>query len=69
MFWNNKGKSKDDDVEHIKIDTEIIRKNAGKRLDSQSQNQQSGIVNLNEGAGMGNEYFTKNENKNRKKDD
>jgi hypothetical protein len=63
MFWNKKEKSNDNSAKHIKIDTTIIRKNAGKRLDSQSQSQQCGIVNLNEGAGITLEYFTKNENK------
>jgi len=63
MFGNKEDKNNTDSMELIKIDTTQIRADAGKRLDTKSQTQQSGIINLNEGAGIEHEHFTKDDKK------
>jgi hypothetical protein len=64
VFGKKKEKNKTDNTESIKLDITELRADAGKRLDSlKSQTQKTGIVNLNEGAGIGLEYFTKNKGK------
>ncbi|MGV8148961.1 MAG: hypothetical protein ACLKAN_08200 [Alkaliphilus sp.] len=54
MFGNKK-----DDTESIKLDIAQIKANAGKIPDSQPETQQSGIVSLSEGTGIGREKFPK----------
>ncbi|SDH83533.1 hypothetical protein [Desulfosporosinus hippei] len=56
----SKNKSLSDDLELISLDIETIRSDAGKRSDSNSNTNQSGIEMLNEGFGISLEYFTKN---------
>lgn len=60
---NNKSK----EPEKIVIDTNKLRMDAGKRLDTTKVNKQSGMISLNEGdnLGIGQEFFTKGERNNK----
>lgn len=54
----NKNSSRDD-LKHVHFDIEKIRKDAGKRSDSNKNTIQSGIVKSNEVFGTSMEHFTK----------
>lgn len=64
MFGNKKDQKNVDDTENIKLDTTQIRADAGKRLDVKSQAQKTATVMLNEGLGIGYEYYSKEKKKN-----
>jgi len=62
-FLNNEdNNTHTNDVFNIKLDINQIKKDAGKISNNKLQNQQSGIVNLNEGSGISMKFFTKEKN-------